>query len=102
MQHIRGGEVEGTTWRVRLGLVNNSIHTSITTPESELPATKLLCTFFKVTLKNGFKASLYPVDFVAACDMHSDGPGGGFCSAAAKKKETKMFQEAEKVYKEKE
>lgn len=83
-------------------MVNNSIHTSITTSESELPATKLLFTFFKVTLKNEFKAPLYPVDFVATCDMRPDGHGGGFCSAAAKKKETKMFQEAEKVYKEKE
>ena len=56
--------------------------------------------FLKEGLKNGFKASLYPVDFVAACDLRSDGPGGGFCSAA-KKKETKMFQTAEMVFKEK-
>ena len=58
--------------------------------------------FFKESLSNGFKASLYPVDFIAACGMRSDGPGRGFCTAAAKKKETKMFQNAEKVFKEKE
>ena len=32
--------------------------------------------------------------------MRSGGPGGGFCSAVAKKEETKMFKEAEKVFKE--
>ena len=63
--------------------------------------TKLLCKFFKVTLKNGFKASVHLVDFVASCDMRSNGPWRGICSAAAKKKKTKMFQKAEKVFKEK-
>ena len=58
--------------------------------------------FFKVRLKNGLKASLYPDDFVAAFDMRSSGPGGGFCSAAAKTMETKIFQKAEKVFKERE
>ena len=34
--------------------------------------------------------------------MRSGGPGGDFCSATAKKKETKMCQKGEKVFKEKE
>ena len=46
------------------------------------------------------KRPLYPVDFVAACDMRSGGTGRGFCTAS-KKKETKMFQKAQKVFKEK-
>lgn len=62
----------------------------------------MFCKFVKERLDNGFKASPYPVVFVAACDMRSDGPGRGFCTAAVKKKETKMFQNAEKVFKEKE
>ena len=56
--------------------------------------------FLTEGLNNGFKASLYPVDFVAACYMRSDGPGGGFCSAT-KKMETKVLQKAEMVFKEK-
>ena len=57
---------------------------------------------FAVRLKNAFEASLYPFDFVAAYHFRSDGPGRGFCSARTdKKKRTKMFQKAEKVFKEK-
>ena len=37
---------------------------------------------------------------MAASGMCSDGPGRDFCTAAAKKKETKMFPKAEKVFKE--
>ena len=40
-------------------------------------------------------------DFVAACDMRSDGRRG-FYTAAAKKKGTEMFQKGERVFKEKE
>ena len=53
------------------------IRSSITTSESELPGTKLLCTFIKEGLNNGFKASLYPVHDVAASRPRSYGPGGG-------------------------
>ena len=35
---------------------------------------------------NGFNAPLYPVDFVAACDMRSDGPVAGYCTASVKKR----------------
>ena len=59
-------------------LGNNLIRTSGTTSDSELPGTKLLSTFSKVRLKNRFKASIYPVGFIAACDVLSNGPGGGF------------------------
>ena len=88
----RGNYLEG------VGLARSAI---TLTRRAELPATKLFCAFFKVTLKNGFKASLYPVDFVAACNMRADEQGRGFWQAA-KKKEAKMFQKAEKVFKEKE
>ena len=101
MQQIRSGEVEVTIFFCWARQGQQLISTSRTISESELHGTKLISTFFKERINNGFKAPLDPVDFVAACDMRSDGPGGGFCSAAAKKMETKMCQKAENVFKEK-
>ena len=80
------------------------LRTSTQTSKSEPPGTKLLCTFFKVRLKNDFKASLQPVDVVAPCDMRFDGGpeegragggGGGWGRLDHKKKETKVFKEKE-------
>ena len=60
------------------------------------------CTIFNEEVRNGFRASLYPVYFVAACDVRSDGQGRSFCTPVTEKKKTKVFQKAEKVLKEKE
>ena len=78
------------------------IRTFRTTPEFELPSMKLLCTILNKEVKNGFKASLCPDDFDPACDVRSDGPRRVFCTPATKTKETKVFQRAKKVLKEKE
>lgn len=42
--------------------------------------------------------SLYLVDFVTASDMRSNEREGGFYTETTKKKDTKVFQKAEKVF----
>lgn len=50
-----------------------------TSPESELPGTKLFCTFSQKGVNNGFKAPLlYTVNFPVDYDMRSDGPKRAF------------------------
>ena len=81
MQQIRKGEIKGIDFLLFVGLYTlgqQLTDTSRTISESELHVTKVLCTFFKQRLSNGFKAPPHLVNFVAVCDMRSDEPVRGF------------------------